>query len=460
MEKTNGQLKPAPIPRMSGYSDLVTSAKKRLTKYSQYFDRSMRYLTDDPTATKLKVLVRRIDDGDIAALCETQIELERKDAQFAGVVQTRRNAITALDWCVDPDPDHEDDAAAQEGADYCLERLSNIASWPKAMEHLVQAVGPNLSGVEIIWDKGEVADFVMVPCTRWATHPITNTGLVIKTDDEVMGYPIELFPDKFIVFQPYCKGGFPFRATLTHASIGPFLMGALSRIDWLAFSELFGMPLRLGYFPEGSKESDVQTLTDMLERMSTDTAGAFPDGTKVEFKQAQGTGETYREQLHYVDNKFAILWLGQTLTTDVVATGSYAAARVHNKVRSDLLASDLRAEAACYREQLFRPMIRLRFPGRDMPIPIFKRETSVIRDIDTDKMRLEQLGFAAQQGLPVPRKWLYEALGIPRPAAGDELVLKPTMNPVLTDSTSSDNTSDDEPPDVQPGDGSNDDAET
>jgi phage gp29-like protein len=451
MAKTNGQLKAAPINRMSGYAELVASAME-LTKHSQYFDRAMRYLTDDPTASKLKALVRRIDGGDIAALCETQIELERKDAQFAGVVQTRRNAITALDWCIEPDPDHEDDAAAQEAADYCLERLSNIAAWPKAMEHLVQAVGPNVSGVEIVWDKGEVADFVNVPCTRWATHPITNVGLVIKTDEEVMGYPVELFPGKFIIFQPYCKGGFPFRATLTHASINPFLMGTLSRVDWLAFSELFGMPLRLGYFPEGAKDSDVTSLKNMLERMSTDTAGVFPEGTNVDFKQAVGTGETYREQLHYVDNKFAILWLGQTLTTDVVATGSYAAARVHNKVRSDLLASDLRAEAGCYREQLFRPMIRLKYPGRDIPIPIFKRETSVIRDIDTDRMRLEQLAFAAQQGLPVPRRWLYESLGIPRPTAEEAIVLQPSAKAMLSNSVA-----DDEPPDVQPGDGSNDD---
>jgi phage gp29-like protein len=228
-------------------------------------------------------------------------------------------------------------------------------------------------------------------------------------------------------------------------------MGTLSRVDWLAFSELFGMPLRLGYFPEGSKDSDVATLKTMLEKMSTDTAGVFLEGTNVEFKQAVGTGETYREQLHYVDNKFAILWLGQTLTTDVVATGSYAAARVHNKVRSDLLASDLRAEAACYREQLFRRMIRLKFPGRDVPIPIFKRETSVIRDIDTDRMRLEQLAFAAQQGLKVPRRWLYEALGIPRPTEDEAVQLSPGGPKASSDAP------DKVPPDVQPGDGSNDD---
>jgi phage gp29-like protein len=453
MAKLNGQLGAAmPVNRLKDYYEQVRPGASRFTRHSQYFDRAMRYLTDDPTARRLKALLRAVDEGDIAALCETQIELERKDPQFAGVVQTRRNAITALDWGIEPDPDHEDDDSAQEAAEYCLERLSNIAMWPKAMEHLVQAVGPNLSGVEIIWDKAEVVDFELVPCTRWATHPITNTGLVIRTDDEVMGYPIELFPDKFIIFQPYCKGGFPFRATLTHASINPFLMGTLSRVDWLAFSELFGMPLRLGYFPEGSKDSDVATLKTMLEKMSTDTAGVFLEGTKVEFRQAAGTGETYREQLHYVDNKFAILWLGQTLTTDVVATGSYAAARVHNKVRSDLLASDLRAEAACYREQLFRPMIRLKFPGRDVPIPIFKRETSVIRDIDTDRMRLEQLAFAAQQGLKVPRRWLYEALGIPRPTADEAITLQPTAKPILSKSAA-----DDEPPDTQPGDGSNDD---
>ena len=408
-----------PVPRTDG-----KAPSGRITTYSQYFDKAMRYLTDDPTASKLKSLVRRVDDGDIAALCETQIELERKDAQFAGVVQTRRNAITALDWCIDPDPDHEDDNAAQEAADYLTEHLTGLAMWPKALEHLAGAIGPNVSVVELIWEKAELVDFVNVPVTRFATHPYTNTGLAIKTDDEVLGYPVEAFPDKFIVFQPYCKGGFPFRATLTHASLGLFLMGALSRIDWMAFSELMGMPLRIGLYPEGTQSSAITTLKEMLEQMSSDTAGVFLAGTEIKLVQALGTGETYQNQLRYVDNKYAIVWLGQTLTTDVVATGSYAAARVHNKVRSDLLASDLRSEANCLREQLFRPMLRLRFPNVVMPVPIFKRDTSALEDIDSKKLRLEQLTFAASQSLPVPRKWLYDALSIPRPDE-DAVELKP-----------------------------------
>lgn len=429
----NGAIKSGPSPsvndRFAGYRFPTSdkAPKGRIVTYSQYFDKAMRYLTDDPTASKLKALVRRVDQGDIAALCETQIELERKDAQFAGVVQTRRNAITALDWCIDPDPDHEDDAAAQEAADYLTKHLKNLSMWPKALEHLAGAIGPNVSVVEIIWDKGEVADFVNVPVTRFATHPYTNTGLAIKTDDELLGFPVEALPEKFIVFQPYCKGGFPFRATLTHASLGLFLMGAVSRIDWMAFSELMGMPLRIGLYPEGMQTDAINTLQEMLEQMSTDTAGVFPEGTDIKLIQALGTGETYQNQLHYVDNKYAIVWLGQTLTTDVVATGSYAAARVHNKVRSDLLASDLRSEAGCLREQLFRPMLRLRFPDVDMPVPIFKRDTSALEDIDSKKLRLEQLQFAASQGLPVPRKWLYDALSIPRPGDEEPVTLKPVV---------------------------------
>lgn len=410
--------------RITEYAE-PAPAKGQVVKYSSLFDRAMRYLTDDPTASKLKTLMRRVDDGDIAALCETQIELERKDALFAGVVGTRRSGITALDWTILPDPDHEDDRAAQEAADYIAARLKGVAMWPKVLEHLAGAIGPNVAAVEILWSKSELADFVLVPCTRFTTHPITNTGLAIKTDEEPLGYPVEAFINKFIVFQPYCKGGFPFRATLTHASIFPFLMGALSRIDWLAFSELFAMPLRVATYDETVNDADRVIVKNLLDQMSSDTAASLPKGVTVQFIQAMGTGETYQNQLHYVDKTIAVLWLGQTLTTDVVATGSYAAARVHNKVRSDLLASDLRSEAGCLREQLFRPMIELRFPGRDVPIPIFRRETSAIEDIDSKKLRLEQLAFAATQGLVVPRKWLYDALSIPRPAEGEGWLLKP-----------------------------------
>jgi phage gp29-like protein len=157
----------------------------------------------------------------------------------------------------------------------------------------------------------------------------------------------------------------------------------------------------------------------MLEEMGTDVAGAFPKGVDVAFMQAAGTGETYPKLLDYADSKLAILWLGQTLTTDIGAVGSFAAAKVHDNVRGSILASDLQAEAYCVREQILRPMVELKYPGKDAPIPCFHRKTSVRRDIELERLVLDQLAFASKEKLTVNSDWLYESLNIPRPESGD-----------------------------------------
>jgi phage gp29-like protein len=293
--------------------------------------------------------------------------------------------------------------------------LSLIGSWPAALSHLSNAIGPNLAVVELVWSKAEIVDFVVVPSTRLVSHPFLNTGVAIRTDEEMLGIPTESLPGKFIVYIPRSCGGFPFRSTLTHASVMAFLMIHFSRADWLSFSELYGTPLRYGTYEDSIVDADRETLQDLLNEMGTDVAAMLPKGVTLDTIQASGTGETYQKQLDYADSKLAILWLGQTLTTDVGGTGSYAAAKVHDNVRGDLLASDLQAEAACVREQLLRPMVELKYPGRDAPVPIFCRKTYVGRDVEAERLTLEQLRFARESGLRIDEDVVYEKLGIPRP---------------------------------------------
>lgn len=401
----------ADLARMNGKAD-----KNRITRYSLTYDAYPRYLTDSPSPSKFAAILKRVDQGELADLSLLQSEMERKSDQFHGVVQTRRNAVTALEWCIEPDPRaDEDDTFAKEVADYCGDRLTSINSFDIALRSLSDAIGPNLAVVELMWNKAEIEEFIVVPATRFIAHPFMNTGVAIKTDAEPMGIPTELLPGKFIVHVPNTRGGFPFRTTLTHASVMAYLMSHFSRKDWLSFSELYGSPIRVGTYEDPIVDDDRTTLEDMLNSMGSDTAAMMPKGVTVEFKQATGTGETYSKQCDYADSKLAILWLGQTLTTDVGGTGSYAAAKVHDNVRGDLLASDLMAEATTIRNQLLAPMVELKYPGRNAPVPIFKRITYVGRDVESERLTLDQLRFARESGLRIDEAVIYEKLDLPRP---------------------------------------------
>ena len=398
-----------------GKRDAKRANRTRIVQPSTRYDSFRNAITDFPSPDKFVALLRRVDSGELNVLCQLQMEMEAKSAQFQGICETRRNALTGLDWCIEPDQDLVDDSFAHEVADYCTETLTAIRSWPSVLQHLAEAIGPNVCVVENIWEAGEIVDFACVPYTRLTSHPLTNVGVAVMTDDEPMGIPADAIPMKFVVFHRHWNGGFPFRRTLTHASVLPYLFINLSQKDWLAFSELYGQPVRHGTAPQAANEEVRDVLTDLLDNMGSDSAAMFPTGTEIGYLQATGTGETYQKQLDYADAKLSILWLGQTLTTDIGSTGSYAAAKVHDNVRTDLLKSDIMAEAMCIREQLLRPMVELKFPGRDAPVPYFVRNIDKGRDVEGERLDLDKIEKAKSLGMTVQTDWLYETMGIPKP---------------------------------------------
>ena len=108
--------------------------------------------------------------------------------------------------------------------------------------------------------------------------------------------------------------------------------------DWVAFCEVFGMPLRLGKYQPGASEEDKRALMQALVAIGADAAGIFPDGTTIEFVNTEKTSSTdlYERLARYCDEQVSKAILGQTLTSDS-GGGSYAQSKTHNDVRHCLL---------------------------------------------------------------------------------------------------------------------------
>lgn len=76
------------------------------------------------------------------------------------------------------------------------------------------------------------------------------------------------------------------------------------------------------------------------------------------------------------------------------------------------------------RNGIIRPLIAYRFPGRDVPLPYFRRR---FRENVDRKIEAETIGIAQRAGIEVPRAWAYDRIGIPVPDEG-EAVLSPTLD--------------------------------
>jgi phage gp29-like protein len=168
---------------------------------------------------------------------------------------------------------------------------------------------------------------------------------------------------------------------------------------------------------------DRDALDEMLRQMGSDVAGSFPEGVDVKFIQAAGEGAMFEKQADWAERKLSIAWLGQTLTTEHQGVGSFALGKVHDHVRADLLAADLKAEARALQTQLLGPMAALRFPDREGPAPVWRRVFEPGRDLDGDRLGLEQLKQARDMGLPLQTDEVYARLDFTRPTAEDADVM-------------------------------------
>lgn len=399
-------------PRLDGAVHFVAPTQGQAVRYDATADDNRRYLTDALTPARLQTYIKNVDAGDVAAMVELSEEMEAKDAHLQGVANTRRQALTALPWAITPNTSAPDEKFAAEVADDVESQLRNMTTWPETLEHISTGIGPGVAVSELVWKRNLIDYTVDVPGHRLRRQ---DDGLGLELD---MGNGADFMPiklGKFICHTPNSRAGFPMRVTIARAAAWCFVLKHYAIADWGAFSELFGMPWRVAHLEDMADDNEREAVKSMLENMTADGWGMFSDAVKFEFIKGDSGTPPYTALIEWIENKQTILYLGQTLTTDVGAVGSFAAAKVHDNVRTSILLSDMQQEARTIRDQVITPMVKMRYPGKSAPIPHFERTLYEQRNLESERLDLEQIQFAVDHGLPVAADLVYEKLGLPVP---------------------------------------------
>ncbi len=390
----------------------------RKIRWSPTYDSRRDYLSNDLTPERLTSLLVEVDDGDIAAMAELQEEMEGKDAHLQGVSARRREALTALDWKIEPPENTPKDqlALAQIAADYCDETLRQMSTWAETLEHLATATGPGVAAVELVWRVGldgyALASTNDIPGHR-LIRDIDSPDIWVITDEKPQGQPAP--PGKYVMHLPNSRAGFPFRVTLTRAQGYLFLMRHFSLSDWASFLELFGMPVRWGKVDKDATPAERTMAESFVRDMTTDAWGTA-SSVDLQLIEANRGVQPFSDMVDWIESKTSILWLGQTLTTEMGSVGSFAAAQVHQNVKASILKSDVKNERRTIREQILRPMVALRFPGTKAIVPEFNRQILEAADVEGDRLKIDKLTKAGEMQLPIDVDVQYDMLGIPQPA--------------------------------------------
>ena len=107
------------------------------------------------TPSRLAAVLREADDGSLSTAMQLFEEMEEKDAHLFAVANTRRLALTGLEWQVVSEADIHDRAdrgRADEAAAYCRETLTDLESLDEVLQHLSLAIGRNIAIAELVWD--------------------------------------------------------------------------------------------------------------------------------------------------------------------------------------------------------------------------------------------------------------------------------------------------------------------
>jgi phage gp29-like protein len=407
-----------------GWTALTRPAGGRVYRYEPTMDSMRAVLTRGITFERLDTLLRDGDDGDITDAMILFDEIERSDARVFSLAGTRRRALIGLGWeivsAADKQSEHVDKALADDAAAYARERIDSIDTFDTALSHLATAIGPNLAVLELIWEPGELIDLAPIPSWRLTMRPEKSPAIRVLTADE-RTYGVEAVGLKWCVHLPNGMSGSPIDRSLHRAQAMIWLWKKLALCDWGAFCELFGMPVRVGRYDPGVSDAEKTNLRAMLEGMGSRGWAMISRAVEIVFAESSQRGiAPFEAFLGWLTRESAVLWLGGNLTSDTSGgTGTYAAASVQDEVRDDLRDADIQAEARTVREQILAPMVRCKFPGRDVPVPYFERT------VPEDSLQVAARVAAWQRvGLRVPADWARSQSGIPEPEP-DEKVLEP-----------------------------------
>lgn len=394
------------------------------------------------TPAGLASVLRSAAEGDHDSYLTLAEEMEERDPHYAAVLANRKQAVSGLQVTVEA---ADDSALAQRHAEL-LEALVAMPCFEAMLEEQLDALGKGYSVNEIIWDTSErqwMPKAFEHRDPRWFQFDRASQRELRLRDAASLIDGLPLAPFKFLAHLPRIKTGLPIRGGLARVVAFAWICKAYALKDWVAFAEVFGMPLRIGRYGATANDDDISILKMAVANIGTDAAAVLPESMKIEFQEASKAGggaDVFERLCAYIDRQISKAVLGQTMTTESGGGSGLAQAKVHNEVRQDIQKKDAKQLAATINAMLVRPMVDLNFgPQKRYPrICLNVPEPEDLAGLVTALKELVPLGLRVEQSV------IRDKFGLPEPAEDAELLSAPARQARGSGS---------EPPEDDPGPG-------
>ncbi len=357
------------------------------------------------------VLRDAAEGGDHDAYLTLAEEMEERDAHYSSVLGTRKRAVSGLPVVIEAATDDTRDVQMADEIRALLARSGTRAM----MEDCLDGLGKGYAVVEIIWDRSSLpwvpARYVFRDPRFFQFDRLTRSELMLRDESDMMN-GVALEPYKFIRHIPKLKSGIPIRGGLARVVAWSWMFKHYGLKDWMAFAEVFGMPLRLGKYRPGESQANIDILKMAVANLGIDAAAVIPEGMSIEFEELANTAggaDLFERLARFMDSQISKAVLGQTMTTD--DGSSRAQAEVHDQVRTDLRDADAGQLAETLERDLVIPYIVLNHgPQKAYPRVCLREPESA--DVT---VLSEALGILVPLGLRVEASEVRDKLGFSDP---------------------------------------------
>ena len=306
------------------------------------------------------------------------------DSHLESVWSIRCSAASGAEWFCAAGGDGNG-KKEQEAADLFAEELRQL-DIPRVIEEMMDAIAFGYAPLEVIWraqgGRWVIGDIVGKPPQWFEFDPENN--LVFRTG--VIG--TEPLPkNRFLIARHRPSYANPYGVKVFSKCYWPVTFKKNGFRWWTVFVEKYGGAFLYGKYPNNASDIYKNELLTSLERMAADAVAIAPEGAEITIESLANKGSVSNVHAEYIEaanKEISKAVLGQTLTTDIGSTGSYAAAQAHNLVRQDLAAADRRRISACF-NRLAAVWTYYNY-GADVLPPVFE----FVKDEDLQQERAER----------------------------------------------------------------------
>jgi len=294
------------------------------------------------------------------------------DAHVFACTQSRKAGVLSLEWDINRGADKDKNSQL-------IENLFKKIDIYQLINNILDASFFGFQPIEVLWQK---IDNLVLPSALVAKPPEwfcydEENNLKFRTKENYWG---EELPDKkFLCPQSNASYDNPYGERVLSRVFWPvtFKKGGLK--FWILFCEKYGIPYLIGKHPRGASKDETEALADLLEAMIQDAVAVIPDDSSVEIMEADksSSADVFQSLIDAMNAEISKAILGQTLTTEIGSTGSYAASQTHMGVRQDIIDSDKKIVEKTI-NQLIKWIYELNFPNQDIP----QFEMYEIEDVD------------------------------------------------------------------------------